>query len=139
VEHARDNGIRAPVKPRALLVEDDGGFAEMLAALVRRLGFEVSHAGTIAEGRGLLAQERFDVLILDFQLPDGDARDLLAEMEKGEGDLPVFVISADREAERAMRGLSLRAQFKKPLDTRGFKQALLETWRAEEQPSPQPG
>jgi two-component system response regulator AtoC len=65
----------------ALIVEDEPSFLEALSEIVRREGFEVTAAPTLAEARTRLAEARPDVLLLDLHLPDGPGLDLLASSE----------------------------------------------------------
>ncbi len=65
--------------PRVLLVDDEPAVGKALAAVLRRAGFDVSLAGSVAQGEELLAQ-RFDALVIDLRMPEmrGDAFYFLA-------------------------------------------------------------
>lgn len=56
---------------KCLIVEDDCNLQMTLHELVEELGHDVTAAGTLAEGRKALQKSKFDLLILDYQLPDG--------------------------------------------------------------------
>lgn len=95
--------------PSILVVEDD--FVDQLAfkSLVNsgRLPCTYTIAGTVAEGRRLLALQKFDVVFLDHRLPDGNAFDLL----EGPPVAPVVIYATgagdEETAVRALRaGLS---------------------------------
>jgi len=95
--------------PSILVVEDD--FVDQLAfkSLVSsgRLPCTYTIAGTVAEGRRLLALQKFDVVFLDHRLPDGNAFDLL----EGPPVAPVVIYATgagdEETAVRALRaGLS---------------------------------
>lgn len=60
-----------------LFVEDHEDTARVLGRILRNAGFEVSHAGTMAEARALAASRRFDLLVSDLGLPDGSGLDLM--------------------------------------------------------------
>ena len=78
---------------RYLLVEDN---AELAAAVVNRLaldGHAVDHAASVAEAEDCLAAARYDLILLDVMLPDGDGRDLLRR-SRAEGATPVIVLTA---------------------------------------------
>ena len=55
-----------------LLVEDNEGIVMGLEYLLTEQGFSFSHAGTIGKARELLEQKRFDLVLLDVRLPDGN-------------------------------------------------------------------
>jgi hypothetical protein len=65
---------------RVLVVEDDEGIAEGLAAYLGRDGHAVDRAATLAAGWAALRAEPFDLLLLDLGLPDGDGLGLLARL-----------------------------------------------------------
>jgi two-component system repressor protein LuxO len=55
-----------------LIVDDEVAVRETLAAILRDAGYEVDLAATVAEGRRLLVQHRYGVVLADWRLPDGD-------------------------------------------------------------------
>lgn len=57
---------------RALLVDDDGAFRAVVHSALARRGWRVDEAGTAAEAEELLAQRLYEVVVLDFSLPDRD-------------------------------------------------------------------
>lgn len=57
----------------------------MLSRLLRMQGWQVETAGTVDEAIGKATAGRFDVLLCDLSLPDGDGCDLLERLL----DLPV--------------------------------------------------
>jgi two-component system OmpR family response regulator len=65
--------------PRVLLVDDDPAVGKALAAVLRRAGFDVLLAGSIAQAEELL-ESRFDAMVLDLRMPEmrGDAFYFLA-------------------------------------------------------------
>lgn len=83
-----------------LLVDDHSSFRDAFARVLGRSpGFEVvAQAGTLAEARGLAAQNGFDIAIVDLFLPDGDGRDLIRELRRAKrgAALLLLTISLDR-------------------------------------------
>lgn len=97
----------APVS--VLLVEDDLVDQMAFKSLVAsgRLVCSYSIAGSVAQGRRLLNDQVFDVIVADHQLPDGNAFDLL----EGLSVFPVVILATgvgdEETAVRALRaGLS---------------------------------
>jgi two-component system, OmpR family, response regulator PhoP len=64
---------------RALIVEDYDELRELLAEGLRRAGYHVDGAASLAEALGL-APERYDVLITDMSLGDAFGTELLEEV-----------------------------------------------------------
>jgi CheY-like chemotaxis protein len=73
---------------RCLLVDDEPGIREGLAALLRLRGHDVRTAGDCAAARALLDAAPFDVVLADWRLPDGTGRELYAH-----GTAPILAIS----------------------------------------------
>jgi len=57
---------------RILLVEDERELREVLALGLRRAGYTVEVAVTVADAELLLKQKRYALLIADWRLPDGN-------------------------------------------------------------------
>jgi two-component system, OmpR family, response regulator QseB len=79
---------------RVLVVEDDGAIAQGLADTLKRQGHAVDICATLSRARSALATERFDIVLLDLNLPDGDGLDWLRRMRSDGDDLPVLIMTA---------------------------------------------
>lgn len=81
-----------------LILEDIVETAQMLSKLVG-IAFPdatIKHASTIASAMELLAQQSFDIAIIDLNLPDGDGTQVIAEIVKHHGDtIPVVATIFD--------------------------------------------
>lgn len=83
-----------------LLVEDDFTHAELIQRrLSQEPGVTVVHAPTVYRARERLGQRAFDLVLLDFSLPDGDGLDFFAEVRKRFTTLPVIFLTAADSAE----------------------------------------
>ena len=89
-------------KPRILLIDDHTDTADVLGRLFHRRGYPVRTAGSLASARQLCGHEQFDVLIVDIGLPDGDGRELLAEL-RAKSCVPGIVYSGYGMAEDVAR------------------------------------
>ncbi len=95
----------------ALLVEDNQSHAELIfdeleAALP---GWTLDVAPTLADARRLLAERRYDLLMLDFRLPDGDGIELLREVRAAGVDAPTLVVTTASSAKIAVEAMKLGA------------------------------
>lgn len=108
---------------RILLVEDDRPLAEALTALLAAAGYAVDtvHDGEAAEA--LAAAERFDLVILDLNLPRMDGLSVLRAMRNRSNDAAVMILTARGAPEDRVRGLDLGADdyMAKPFDIREFE------------------
>jgi DNA-binding response OmpR family regulator len=99
--------------PRPVLIVDDdealrGTLAEQLAIDQE---FQTAEAGTAAEAEAMLtaADRRFDAVLLDIGLPDGDGRELCTRLRRHGLRMPVIMLTgADAEAD-VVRGLDAGA------------------------------
>jgi len=79
---------------RLLLVEDEDRLALFLAQGLRSAGFTVDTVRLIDEAGAALATTRFDAVIIDRGLPDGDGAAILRGL-RGRGDAtPVLMLTA---------------------------------------------
>lgn len=108
---------------RLLVVEDDLPLAEALTTLLTSSGYAVDcvHDGPSAEA--LTAVERFDLVILDLNLPEMDGLAVLNVMRARSNPAAVMILTARGAAEDRVRGLDLGADdyMAKPFDVREFE------------------
>ncbi len=85
--------------PRILHVEDDRDFSQFLAAALAGRA-ELTTAPSRAEARRRIADETFDVVVLDIGLADGDGLTLLPILKDLSGiPIPVAILSASETPE----------------------------------------
>lgn len=112
---------------KILIVEDTKTVSMLLAATLKREGFQVDVADTIAGARKLLEkkagkQSKYDLALVDISLPDGDGTDLLRELSGSYWCNARYAVSAD--ASRGARKHALNAgadrYVTKPFDIRAL-------------------
>lgn len=79
---------------RVLLVEDQPALAALTQSALKASGFAVDHAATRGEAAAHVAAQAPDVIVLDLGLPDGDGRDLIAELRRAGHRTPILVVTA---------------------------------------------
>ncbi len=96
---------------RVLVLEDDTEFRAFVTAELQVAGFQPVEAGTVseAEEHALRGPERFEALILDVTLPDGDGRDLCARLRAAGLQVPVLMLTGADGEEDIVRGLEAGA------------------------------
>ena len=79
---------------RLLLVEDERRLAARLAAGLREEGFAVDTAGSLREAARLASDAEYDLVLLDWMLPDGSGVDLLGRWRREGLATPVLMLTA---------------------------------------------
>ncbi len=95
-----------------LVVDDDQALREALVEQLQLEGeFVVEQAGSIAQAGSRMEEPsaRYDALILDVSLPDGDGRDFCAEQRKQGRRMPIIMLTGSDEEADVVRGLDAGA------------------------------
>ncbi len=93
---------------RLLLVDDEPGLREPLAAYLARQGFAVSQAASAAEARTLLRDETPDLVLLDIMMPGEDGLSLCRHLSETRA-IPTILLTAKGEATDRVVGLEIGA------------------------------
>jgi len=97
-----------PRPAHILVVDDDDRIRDLLSQFLRGRGLRVTAASDGARALRLLAQMRFDLIILDVMMPEVDGFEV-TEQVRGEDATPIILLTARGEPEDRIRGLSLGA------------------------------
>ncbi len=95
-----------------LIVDDDSALRETLAEQLEVDGeFTATEAASIAEAESKLSgpDARFDALILDVTLPDGDGRDLCLALRRQGLKMPIIMLTGSDDESDVVRGLDAGA------------------------------
>lgn len=77
------------------LLEDDETLGRGIAMALTGPETSVVCRSSLAKARETLAEDRFDLLILDVNLPDGSGLDLLRQIRAGGDTTPVILLTAN--------------------------------------------
>lgn len=91
---------------RVLIVEDEAAIREMVTFSLTRAGFTVDQAADCAEARVRVAENRPDVFILDWMLPEMSGLEYARELRREEFTraLPIIMLTARAEEDDKLRG-----------------------------------
>jgi len=92
--------------PRLLIVEDDELVQSLMAAYLRRDGFDVSLAATGREMLAAIDSEPIDLMLLDLTLPDEDGL-TVARQIRARSDVPIIVLSGRSERSSLIAALEI--------------------------------
>ena len=103
---------------RILLVEDERDLAEAVAEGLDFDGYSVEIASDGIRASELLAYEKFDLVLLDLNLPGKDGIDILQNLRAHDTETKVLVLSARDAVENRVKGLDAGANdyLVKPFD-----------------------
>src|SRR5919199_3114387 len=94
---------------RILIVEDEAYLARMIATVLGEEGYAAETAETGSSGltRGL--SEQFDLLIVDWMLPDLDGIQVVRGLRSAEVNVPILMLTARTQIEDRVEGLDAGA------------------------------
>ena len=95
-----------------LIVEDDAALRATLAEQIMLAGdFRPVEAGSLAEASAELdaSDARYDAILLDVGLPDGDGRELCAKLRRDGKRMPVIMLTGADAERDVVRGLDAGA------------------------------
>jgi DNA-binding response OmpR family regulator len=85
-----------------LVLEDDEGLNRGICFFLRKEGYNVLTASSIAQGRKLYLTKQVDLLLLDISLPDGDGIGFCKEIRE-QSAIPIIMLTAkDLETDEIM-------------------------------------
>jgi DNA-binding NtrC family response regulator len=101
-----------------LIVEDDLRQRALLGEFLSANSLRALTAGNCLEAEHLVRTQRPDAAILDYELPDGNALDLMTRLRMIDPSLPVIILTGQGSIQRAVEAVKLGAdQFlTKPAD-----------------------
>lgn len=115
---------------KILLLEDDRDIAQGVTSSLNAEGHNVFHANTKSEAVNKLAQEGFELFILDWELPDGTGLDFCKQIREKGSQAPVLFLTGKALTSEKEEGLDSGADdyLTKPFQLKELKlrvQALL--------------
>ncbi|WP_448252469.1 response regulator transcription factor [Ottowia oryzae] len=119
---------------KLLLIEDDAQLAHWLVQLLREQNFLVDHVADGGAADRLLAQSRYDVVLLDLNLPQLSGKGVLRRIRERQDDAAVIVLTASASLDQKVQCLEMGADdyLVKPIEVRELvarMQALLRRQR----------
>lgn len=92
-----------------LIVEDERTLCETIVRSLRRLAYSVDFCYDGNEALNLLAVEKYDLVLLDLNLPGADGMTVLRQLRQTDKDTRVLILSARSEVSDKVAGLDAGA------------------------------
>lgn len=96
------------VRHRILVVDDDEAIRRLVSASLARHGYDTAVADSVAVAEGLLAERRYDVLILDVMMPGEDGLSFCRRLAGPDAPMILILSALDSSSDRTV-GLEVGA------------------------------
>lgn len=90
---------------RILVVDDDASLRRTLPRALAREGRSFDESATVADAIAALERQRYNLILLDYRLPDGTGLDVLDWLTRHERDEAVIIISGEDAIDAAIGAL----------------------------------
>ena len=91
---------------RILLLEDDLSLINGLSFAFRKQGFTLDIARTLKEAEGMWGDGKYDLLVLDVSLPDGNGFEFCQKVRRS-SKVPIIFLTASDEEMNIIMGLDI--------------------------------
>ncbi|MDD2828332.1 MAG: response regulator transcription factor [Sulfuricurvum sp.] len=88
-----------------LIIDDNEELLYALQQLLRDAQYHVDVATTLADGKECIDEKKYDLILLDWMLPDGSGVDLLIRLRKNNISTPILLFSSKKEVEDKVEAL----------------------------------
>lgn len=90
---------------RLLLVDDDNAFSRMVSGFLKKQGYDVETRANMKEALHALSSSHFDMLLLDYRLPDGDGISILQQARKNDPSIPALMMTSFHDIRTAVKAI----------------------------------
>lgn len=91
--------------PNILLVEDDEALSFEIKRAIEHEGHDVAKCSNIADARQILKDKKFDLIVLDWGLPDGSGVDLCVELRQAGENAAILMLTGRASPAEKVQGL----------------------------------
>lgn len=111
---------------KILVVDDDANLRESVRDNLELEGYEVTEAGTGAEAMKAVVTGFFDVILMDFNLPDSTGIDVIRDIRKVNTESEILMLTAHASLDTALKAIreSVYDFLVKPVDFDVLKRAI---------------
>jgi len=110
------------MKITILMVDDEPAVLFGYGRYFAKTGYETAEALSLADARKAIQTRRFDAVLLDLNLPDGNGLDWIRSLREENPDIAVIVITGQGDIPTAVEAMRLGADnfLVKPVDMDGL-------------------
>src|SRR5258708_5292376 len=113
-------------KGKILICDDDAHLRDSLHDLLEMEGYEIQEAGSGAEAMKRVAGVSFDVIFMDYNLPDGTGIDVIHQIRKTNTESQILMMTAHASLDAALKAIqeSVYDFLTKPVDFDHLKRVI---------------
>ena len=117
------------MKPIVLLIEDNDASRFGFVRYYSKDGYEIREAADLAEATQALTNQRFDAIIMDINLPDGNGIEFIDTIRANDSTIPIIVITGTGNIQLAVQAMQRGADnfLTKPVDNAALAEYLRKT------------
>jgi len=90
---------------KILIVEDDTTFSQLLQGFLKKHGFETAATNNIKSSLEQIETTHFDLLLLDYRLPDGTGLEVLAKANEKAIAIPAVIMTSFNDVRTAVKAI----------------------------------
>jgi len=95
--------------PKLLLVDDEERFRDTLAKRLKETGYAVEGAGSGMDALEMLSKGKFDIVVMDIQMPGMSGIETLSEIRAKHIGVEVIMLTGHGDVSSAVEGMRLGA------------------------------
>jgi two-component system, OmpR family, response regulator len=126
-----EENLKKAVQIKVLLVDDEGGFVDVITKRMAKRNITVTKAYSGGEAIRAVRKTDFDVAVLDLKMEDMDGIEVLKILKKMDPDLSIIMLTGHGSEKAAKEGIQSGAQdyLTKPCDFEILIQKIREIQR----------
>lgn len=94
---------------KILIIEDDTTFSQVLEGFLAKHGHEPYVVHDVKKAFKITDEQNFDLLLIDYRLPDGTGLDILSHILKKGATQPVIIMTSFNDVRTAVKSIQLGA------------------------------
>lgn len=109
-------------KPKILVLDDDKTLCEVLGEELEQENYSVTCSFNGKDGLSRLSHDTYNLLILDYNMPEMNGYEVLVQVKRTFPELPVLIISGDADIQLQKDFMTIGANdfVKKPFEFEDF-------------------
>ena len=92
-----------------LIVEDDATFAQIIEGFLSKNNYAIEIAADLNQAFKLVEKQVYELLLIDYRLPDGTGLDLLKHVRNKGLQVPIIIMTSFNDVRTAVKSIQLGA------------------------------